>query len=203
MLETDFFNQEVPAHFQIAMLRCAIEGCKAAFAETESLGNKWMFDAISDRRRLKTETLLEGLLNVPKGFTVSVKETEAKTHYTEIKSEKITITAVTRNKRVKRIEPYRYRETLANSDQMSLYEGNLTSYEHLYALLVFGGHYAAKFPSIVEFCFPTSTGEIGSGAIDLLRTYPDILSQYAPAEAAELAPTVSLEDIDTDVSVEG
>lgn len=189
--ESDLFRRYAPKSLQRALLRAAMEGCGKAHDDAMRRGKPWMFDALPTCRRLEVETRLQDLV-LPPGFTVSLNETPS-THYTQIESDKLVITAVTRSESVEWVPPYRYRETLATSPQIDwLQPYTPADNARLYALLIYGGRHGVKYPTVVEIGFPTPTGALAPGKIDLSIEFPDIVQMYVPPKTEANEPMVAL-----------
>ena len=176
---------------QSSLLRAVFEGCADAYAGAKSRGKTWMFDAIPTYRRLEVEARLQGLVPEP-GFKVSLGETPS-THYTQIESDLIVITAVTRSQSVTWVPPYKYRETLATSGQLDWLSPVVPQVgAKLYALLIYGGRHHVKYPTLVQIVFPDPLGNFAPGTIDLRAEFPEIVKAYMPPETEAAEPEVAL-----------
>ena len=130
--------------------------------------------------------------NSPPGFTSSLVETPS-THYTQIQSASIVITAMTRTTARRWVPPEPYRQTLADDAQLFLFDEmcrRVREGARLYALVTYGGAHDDPVATLAEILFPTPSGHVAPGTIDLLTTFPKIVETYRPAPAAE--PNVSL-----------
>lgn len=179
--EIDLFRSEVPARLQIALLRAVFDGCEVAFTNAKSRGKDWFHDAVPALRRLEVEARLAGIL-VPDGFSISIKETPS-THYTQIESNRVVITAVTRSADVEWVAPYRYRESLARPATGFLsfakdWTPAPADDAKLFALLVYGGHHGSKYPTLAKVVFPAATGWFVPGRLDLIQEHHEVAAKY-------------------------
>lgn len=129
-------------------------------------------------------------LVLPPGFEAVAKSTNSTT-YTEISSEHVVITAVTRNRRVLSVPARDYRETLADEAVGWLFaqERNQPAPgKRLYALLVYGGPLRADRAEQCDIVFPLPTGKFGPGEIDLLARHEAALFPKAGTDTKKSQP---------------
>lgn len=179
----DFFRNNVPLALRKALLRAVFEGCSKAHHQAKARDGDFFLDAIPSFRRLEVESRLSKLL-LPTGFKSEIFPTTS-THYTQIYSDTIVLTAVTRAKKVAGyVEPSLYRKTLARSSQLSLFrqdaEPEPDTGAKLYGLLVYGGAHKYVFPTIAEILFPTPSGHIVDDGVNLIAEHNDVVMRYAP-----------------------
>jgi len=180
--ESDLFLAEVPDRLLIGMLRSVFDGCIAARAASKKHDKRWFGDRLPTERRLGVEPRLADLV-LPPGFTVTLDQTNSSTN-TRIQSDKVVITAVTRNARVRYVSPYRIRETLAQEAQCEMFENAQPRVgAKLFALMIYGGPHRAKFPTIATIKFPLPSGKFAPGSIDLLQRFPGVVTAYTEAES--------------------
>jgi hypothetical protein len=198
--ESDVFNSAVPRRLQIGLLRAVIDGCRAAHDEAKRVAKEWFHDAIPPLRRLKVEPLIHGLV-LPKGFTSSVRRTPS-SHYTKIESDIVVVTGVTRSFHRSWVRPDPYRRTLARDAQMflrGLEREDTNSYgSRLFALLMYGGTHKERMPTLASIVFPTRSGFLAPGTINLLETFSDVVASYrsAPEAGVKLRIVEKAEDED-------
>ena len=181
--EESFFRRNVPPSMLSAMLRVVFDGCIAAYdLDKREFASAYFKDMLPTLRRGKVDPALLGLTKLAPGFSTILRETPARTHYTEILSKHVVITARSRSKHVFNVDLSRYGEMLARSKrQMPLPFENEPRFDPktgLYALLVYGGRHRQRLPSEARIVFPMANGEFMPDEIDLLREFPDIVSSY-------------------------
>lgn len=98
--------------------------------------------------------------------------------YCLLESPRVALTVVTRSEPASFVEPYRYRETLAQPAQQELFSrgGELRAAEKLYALLQYGGSASSRDPQFVRICFPTVDGSMAPGVVDLLSDHAEFVA---------------------------
>jgi hypothetical protein len=180
MNEEDYFRNFVPESLRKRFVRAVLDGCTSAYDDAQQRDKDFFVDAVPALRRLAVEPILSKLV-LPNGFESEIIRTPS-TNYTQISSDKIVITAVTRAEEVNFVEPYRYRETLARGRQRSFafardYEDQDNSHK-LYALLVYGGPHSQRIPTVARFVFPNPQGDIISDGINLISDYANIVDSY-------------------------
>jgi hypothetical protein len=188
--EAEYFREYVPLKLRRDILRVVVAGCLSAFHQSKARDRDFFHDAVPALRRLEVEPGLSKLI-LPRGFDSTVIRTPS-TNYTQISSPRVVLTAVTRDEPVAFVKPYRYRETLARSRQVLMFEPAEppATDAKLFGLLVYGGPHKAPLPTLAEIVFPDPNGAIVSDGLDLIAEHPEILAQYAPTseEAARAEP---------------
>jgi hypothetical protein len=178
--ESDFFRRNVPPPLLRAILRVVCDGCVGAFDEARTnVAPAFFSDALPTLRRTKVEPGLFGLVNLPRGFSATLRETTT-TRYTEIRSERIVMTALSRNAETRKIEVALYRDMLARPRQLSLLESQVSfdPTNGLYGILMYGGPHRRRVPSMAKIKFPMENGFFLSDEINLIREFPDIVESY-------------------------
>jgi hypothetical protein len=194
--EAEFFRAHVPVAFRRRLLTVVFDGCGAAFRQARARDEDFFVDAVPQLRRLEVEPALSKLI-LPRGWVSEVIRTPS-TNYTQLSSDKVVITAVTRADEVTYVEPYRYRATLARSRQivMSFVEGVRPEPQvgdKLYALLVYGGPHKAPLPSIARIVFPDENGSIQTDDVNLMLDHDDVCRRYRDTQkrtAANVDPVL-------------
>jgi hypothetical protein len=179
LTEEAFFRQHVPVTLRRAVTRAVLGGCVKAYQEAQERDKDFLVDAIPHLRRLRVEPALAKLI-LPKGFSSEIRRTPSSS-YTQISTDRVVITAVTRADDVRWVEPYRYRETLARGPQLDMFEEGreiVDSSRKLYALLIYGGPHSARLPTLARFVFPDPTGNILSDGVNLLVEHAEIVASY-------------------------
>lgn len=172
--DEEFFRQHVPIDLMRNIARAVVDTGKAAYLEAKKFQDAGLFlDADVANRRLLMEHALRTLI-LPPGFKCETHRTPSGS-YAQIRSEQIVLTAVTRDEDVTRVEPYRYRETLARGCQRSLFDdlGIFDPKSMLYALLVYGGVHGRMMPSLAKITFPLPDGSLPC-SINLLSEFPEL-----------------------------
>ncbi|MEP6654899.1 MAG: hypothetical protein ABJA82_16165 [Myxococcales bacterium] len=173
------------------MTRLVADACVTAHDSAKDRDPEFFVDAVYSFRRLNAEPALSKLV-LPPGFVAKVKR-ETSTAHTEILSDRVTITALTRAELVTQVDAVKYRGSLVPMKQPFLPFMGGPSQETItsvYALLLYGGPHYERLPAFARIVFPDKLGWFLRG-IDLLSEFPDIINSYKPATGAATAePTL-------------
>lgn len=178
--EEAFFRRNVPVSLLKSILRTVFDGCIAAYDQAKAdVAPAFFSDALPTARRVKVEPALLGLI-LPKGFSATLQATTT-TRYTEIRSERIVLTAMSRSEAVRTVEVALYRDMLARTRQLSLSFEDQVRFNPangLYGILVYGGPHRRRLPSMARIVFPQEDGTFMPEEIDLIREFPEIVGTY-------------------------
>jgi hypothetical protein len=200
--EEQFFRQNFPRGLLRNIARAVVDTGRTAYADARQFDEARLFlDADVAFRRLYMERALRTLV-LPPGFQFETPRTPSGS-YVLLRSDRIVLTACTRDEDVSFVEPYRYRETLARGRQMTLFDvtGQFDPATSLYALLIYGGTHGRRTPSLAKITFPLPSGRIDT-SIDLIAEFPEVFASDED-EAGSAEAEIRLRGRDVEEGGEG
>lgn len=186
-IESEIFRAEFPKRAQEEeLLRCAAGACRQAPRTAAAWLRRFHFETTLQ------DSVLGGLV------TINLRDANGgRARFTQLETPKVVLTAITRSTMVTSAQPYAYRRTLARPAQMQLFDlgQDLEPEDKVFALFVFGGHWASPSLSFARVAFPTGDGEFAPGTVDLFAECPRVAAEVSrPVERQpEVAPEIRIQ----------
>ena len=192
--EEEHFRANFPVPLLRNIARAVVDTGRAAYVKAKEFEPSMFLDADVSFRRLLMEQALRTLV-LPAGFQFETPRTPSGS-YVKLWSSHVVLTACTRDEDVTHVEPYRYRETLAEGSQLTMFNraGEFDPKTSLYCLLIYGGTHGRSTPSLAKIAFPMPDGRIFS-SINLMKEFPEIFGAVE-AEGGDQQAEPKLRDQD-------